>query len=150
MSLVQRWTSGSEAETRRIGASLAQELLPDGVLLLEGDLGAGKTVLVRGLAEALGIDPGRIQSPTYTLIHEHEGAGGRLLHVDLYRLEGPEVERIGLDDLLAEPAVKAVEWAERLSWSPPRALRLRVRRTTGAGREILRLPSMDQLPSHEA
>ncbi|MCB1054190.1 MAG: tRNA (adenosine(37)-N6)-threonylcarbamoyltransferase complex ATPase subunit type 1 TsaE [Acidobacteria bacterium] len=139
MSGPRRWRSTSETETRTLGRALAAELGSDGVLLLEGDLGAGKTVLVKGLAEALGIDPAVIQSPTYTLIHEHEGSGGRLIHVDLYRLEGPEVDRIGLDDLLAEPAVKAIEWAERLSWTPPGALRLRVGRDAGGGRTVVQL-----------
>ena len=113
------WTSRSEEETEQIGAELAEILKPDGILLLESDLGGGKTVLVRGLAVALGIDRREVQSPTYALIHEHEGSAGRLVHVDLYRLEPEEVDGLGLDELLAGPGVKAVEWPDRLA-SPPR------------------------------
>lgn len=77
-------------------------------------MGTGKTVLVRGIGRALGIDPREIQSPTYNLIHEHEGEHGRLVHVDLYRLEGDEIAALGLEEILDGEGIKAVEWAERL------------------------------------
>ena len=131
-------TTRSEAETERLGEELAAAG-DDAVILLEGDLGSGKTVLVRGLARALGIDPREIQSPTYTLIHEHQGPGGRLVHVDLYRLEADEVAALGLDELLAGPGIKAVEWAERLdaAWGEiPYAVRLRLRRVGPGEREV--------------
>ena len=70
---MRSWRSRGEAETREIGARLASELEPDGVLLLTGDLGAGKTVLVQGLAAELGIDPREVQSPTFTVVREHHG-----------------------------------------------------------------------------
>lgn len=110
----RRWVTRGEAETEGLGAALAAELAPDGVLLLSGDLGSGKTVLARGVASALGIDPRQVLSPTYNLIREHRGAGGSLVHVDLYRLRPEEAAGLGLDELLAGPGVKVVEWAERL------------------------------------
>ena len=131
--------SASEADTRALGAELAADLAPDGVLLLSGDLGSGKTVLTQGLAGALGIDPREVQSPTFTLIREHEASarsGARLVHVDLYRLEPAETGALGLEELLAGPGVKVVEWAERLPFEIPGAIWLRLRRLPDGGREI--------------
>jgi len=138
---LRRWRTATEGETEALGAALAGELAPDGVLLLSGDLGTGKTVLARGIAAALGIAPREVQSPTYTLIREHQGKdGGRMVHVDLYRLSPEESAELGLEELLAGPGVKVVEWAERLTFDVPGALRLTLRRTSEAGeggREIL-------------
>jgi tRNA threonylcarbamoyladenosine biosynthesis protein TsaE len=106
-------------ETEALGASLAAELRPDGVLLLSGELGSGKTALTRGLAAALGVEARQVLSPTFTLIREHTGTAGRLVHVDLYRLEPEETAALGLDEVLAMSGVKVVEWAERLP-EPPR------------------------------
>lgn len=140
---MRRWTTDSEAATRALGAALAAELAPDGVLLLSGDLGAGKTVLARGVAEFLGLDPKQVTSPTFVLIQEHEGPAGRLVHADLYRLETDAVGRLGLEELLAGPGIKVVEWAERL---PPSALRglapllrLDLRRGAEGEREVIEL-----------
>lgn len=133
---MRRWESRSEEETRRLGAELGAALPPDGVLLLHGDLGTGKTVLARGVAEALGIDPAEVQSPTFVLMREHEGEGGRLVHVDLYRLDAEQAAAAGIEEVLAGPGVKVVEWAERLPYDPPGALRLRLSRTDHGLREI--------------
>lgn len=133
---MRRWLSGSESETGAIGAELAAELEPDGVLLLSGDLGAGKTVLVRGLAGALGVDPAAVQSPTFTVAREHHEGRRPLIHVDLYRLEPEEAAALGLEELLAGPGVKAVEWAERLPFAVAGALRLEIRRR-GETRQIV-------------
>lgn len=132
-----RWVTQSEEATRDLGQSLAAELAPDGILLLSGDLGAGKTVLAQGIARGLGIEPAEVQSPTFTLIREHRGRGGRLVHVDLYRLDPAEVPALGLEELLAGPGVKVVEWAERLPFGVPGARRLRLRRLDEGGREII-------------
>ena len=83
-------------ETRAIAAALAPSLAPGAVVLLSGDLGAGKTAFVRGLAEGLGIDPDDVTSPTFTLVHEYRGGRLPLIHVDLYRLDRAELEDIGL------------------------------------------------------
>jgi tRNA threonylcarbamoyladenosine biosynthesis protein TsaE len=134
----RRWRTASEAETEAVGEALAAELAPDGVLLLSGDLGSGKTVLARGVAAGLGIERREVLSPTFTLIREHRGRGGSLVHVDLYRLEPDELGALGLDELLAGPGVKVVEWAERLPEAMrPRAgaVALELRRIEG-GREI--------------
>ena len=130
-----RWQSASEAETRALGRALAEELAPDGVLLLSGDLGTGKTVLTQGLAAGLGIDPAEVLSPTFNLIREHRGSGGRLVHVDLYRLDPEEVGALGLEELLAGPGVKVVEWAERLPFPVPGARSLQLVRSAGEGSE---------------
>lgn len=144
---MRRWTSHSEQETLQIGAALAAELVPDGILLLSGDLGSGKTVLARGVALGLDIDPREVQSPTFTLIREHRGIGGTLVHADLYRLDPEETAALGLEELLAGPGVKVVEWAERLPFEVPGALAFRLERNDeggkpsgeSGGREIIEL-----------
>ena len=123
---MRAWTSGSAEETRRIGASLAAELEPRRALLLFGDLGAGKTVLAQGVAAGLGIEPRDVQSPTFTLVREHHGPRGLLVHADLYRLRAEDVAATGLEELLAGPGVKVVEWAERLPFEVSPALRLEI------------------------
>ena len=133
---MRAWHSGGVDDTRRVGAELAGELAPDGILLLQGELGSGKTV--RGLAEGLGIDPQQIQSPSYTLIRDHRQAEQRLVHVDLYRLEPGEEAALGLEELLHGHGVKAVEWAERLSFPVCGALRLEIRRVEAEGQRVLR------------
>ena len=137
----RRWITRAAAETERLGGQLAAELGPDGVLLLTGELGSGKTVLARGVAAALGIDPRQVLSPTFNLIREHGGAAGgppRMVHVDLYRLEPREAAALGLDEVLAGPGVKVVEWSERLPAAPPAGpatLALRLRRVPGGADE---------------
>lgn len=104
------------------------------VLLLEGEMGAGKTVLVRGIAQGLGLDSAAVQSPTFTLVNEYSDCKGnvRLVHCDLYRLQPEEVESTGILDLVAEGEVAVVvEWAERLPVQVPQASRLRLSRTSG-------------------
>jgi tRNA threonylcarbamoyladenosine biosynthesis protein TsaE len=143
---LRHWRTATEGETEALGAELARELAPDGVLLLSGELGTGKTVLARGIAAALGIAPREVQSPTYTLIREHQGSGGRLVHVDLYRLSPEEAAELGLEEILAGPGVKVVEWAERLTFDVPGALRLTLARASGGaegGREILEMNTND-------
>lgn len=143
---MRSWRSDSEEATRAVGELLAGELEPDGVLLLEGALGAGKTVLVQGLARGLGIDPAEIQSPTFILVREHRGARTSLAHVDLYRLEPADAGALGLEELLAGPGVKAVEWAERLPFPVAAALRLEIRRGESAGERRIVERSGDAVP----
>lgn len=130
------WTSRSEAETRAVGRRIGRRLLPDGIALLSGDLGAGKTVFARGVAEALGIGPEEVLSPTFTLVREHQGPEGWLVHLDLYRLEPEDAWDLGLEELFAGPGVKVVEWAQRLPFEPPGALRLKIERRGRDAREI--------------
>jgi tRNA threonylcarbamoyladenosine biosynthesis protein TsaE len=129
-------TSSSEADTRAIAAGLAPALSPGAVLLLSGDLGAGKTAFVRGLAEGLGLDPDEVTSPTFTLVHEYRGGSLPLIHVDLYRLDRAELDEIGLDQDLAARGVTAVEWSERLSRPIAGAIAVRITDQGGDRRDI--------------
>ena len=128
--------TASEAETRELARRLAAELTPGAVLLLSGDLGAGKTAFVRGLAEGLGLDAGEVTSPTFTLVHEYRGGRLPLLHVDLYRLDTAELDDLGLDQDLAADGVVAVEWPERLSRPVPGAIRVRLDDVGGDDRVV--------------
>ena len=119
-------TSNSENDTRAIAAALAPTLAPGAVVLLSGDLGAGKTAFVRGLAEGLKLDPDEVTSPTFTLVHEYRGGRLPLIHVDLYRLDRAELDEIGLDQDLAAQGVTAVEWAERLVRAIPGAVVVKI------------------------
>ena len=123
---IERYVSHGEEETEELGVRLAARLPSDVVLLLEGRMGAGKTVLIRGLARGWGVERREIQSPTYALIHEHEGRLGPFVHVDLYRLEPGEIDALGLEELLAGPGLKAIEWPDRLPSPPENAFRLRI------------------------
>lgn len=130
------YESNSESDTRAIAARLAAELQPGAVLLLSGDLGAGKTAFTKGLAEGLGIDAADVTSPTFTLVHEYRGGRLPLIHVDLYRLERADLDEIGFDQDLAAMGVTAVEWSERLSRQIPAARRVRIADGGGDRRRI--------------
>lgn len=143
----RRWRTTDPSETLLVGEELARELLPDGVLLLYADLGVGKTVLARGVASALGVDPDDVQSPTYTLIREHRGSRGAFVHVDLYRLEPAAVADLGLEELLSGTGVKVVEWAERLPFEVPGASRLALtRRLDSLGRHQVEIVELSTDP----
>ena len=129
-------TSSSEAATRALAAALAPSLMPGAVILLSGDLGAGKTAFVRGLAEGLDLDPDAVTSPTFTLVHEYRGGRLPLIHVDLYRLDRAELDEIGLDEDLAAHGVTAVEWAERLTRGITDAIAVRITDEGGDRRSI--------------
>ena len=106
-----KYFSRSAAATRRLGRCLATYLQPGDVICLTGDLGAGKTTFVQGLAAGLGV-PDPATSPTFVLVHEYRGRIP-LFHLDLYRLSG-DLTEIGLEDILGGDAAVVVEWAERL------------------------------------
>jgi tRNA threonylcarbamoyladenosine biosynthesis protein TsaE len=126
----------SEDETAAAGRELAATFSAGDVLLLFGDLGAGKTAFVRGLAEGLGIQPGEVSSPTFTLIQEYRGGRLPLFHVDLYRIEDPrEFDELGLDEI-AEDGVLAIEWAERMPQAPPRAIRISIEHAGESERRV--------------
>jgi tRNA threonylcarbamoyladenosine biosynthesis protein TsaE len=106
----------SEDETLDLGRGLGRALKGGELLLLEGDLGYGKTVFARGIALALGIAPEEVSSPSFTLVHEYTGGRVPLFHIDWYRLESPdeEVGSLGIEEILAVGGVVLVEWGERL------------------------------------
>lgn len=110
--------SNSPEETFALGREWGLALRPGTVVGLAGDLGAGKTQLVKGLADGLGVRS-RVSSPTFTLVHEYETPTGPVFHLDLYRLETPEaVARTGMEDYLIQPeAVVIVEWIDRWTGS---------------------------------
>src|SRR5881394_4030663 len=126
----------SEEATQAVARELAAALKAGDVLLLSGDLGAGKTAFVRGLAEGLGVDPGEVTSPTFTLVHEYRAGRLPLIHVDLYRLDAADLDEIGLDTDLAASAVVAVEWAERLSRTLAGSTRVTIEDQGGDARRI--------------
>jgi tRNA threonylcarbamoyladenosine biosynthesis protein TsaE len=127
--------SRSEAETIEIGRQLAGELPPGAVVLLSGELGAGKTAFVKGLAAGLGIEQEEVSSPTFTLVQEYRGRL-TLFHVDLYRIGGTEAEDLGLEELESETSIVAIEWADKLPRPPGDAVRVRIADRGGDLREI--------------
>ena len=112
------FTTRSESETESLAATLGESLVGGEAILLHGDLGAGKTAFVRGLARGLGLDPEEVASPTFVLLTAYPGRL-TLHHADLYRLTGKGDEReLGLEELPGPRGVLAVEWAERLGDEP--------------------------------
>lgn len=132
-----RFTSASEDDTRALAARLARHLEAGAIVLLSGDLGAGKTAFVRGLADGLGIDAGDVSSPTFTIVHEYAGGRLPLVHVDLYRLHRAELDEIGLDSDVADRGITAIEWPERLSRPIRGALRVDIIDAGEDAREIV-------------
>lgn len=130
-------TSTSPEDTRIIGAALGPVLLPGDVISLAGDLGAGKTVLVQGLAASLGVR-GRVTSPTFTIVHEYK-ARYPILHMDVYRLNSfQEVIDLGFEELLDPGAVLVVEWGEAVApMLPSRYLEIDMRQGEGEDERLL-------------
>jgi len=112
--------SESEDATAELGASLGRSIQAGSVVLLEGELGAGKTAFVRGLAAGLGVEDDQVSSPTFTLVQEYRGRLP-LLHADLYRITVAESDELGLDELGLQGVV-AIEWAEKLLRRPAGAI----------------------------
>jgi tRNA threonylcarbamoyladenosine biosynthesis protein TsaE len=112
---VRELTTHSAEETITLGRSLVELLHPPKLVLLRGELGAGKTTLVKGIAE--GFQAAReedVTSPTFTLVHEYRGPRVNLYHIDLYRVDTPrELETLGLDDLFAPDSILLIEWGEK-------------------------------------
>ena len=116
---IHEFTTHRGADTIEVGRKLARLLVPPQLLVLSGDLGTGKTMLVKGIAEALdAAEADEVTSPTFTLLHEYDGAldgkAVKLFHLDVYRLEGErQLETLGLDELLTPDALVLVEWGEK-------------------------------------
>jgi tRNA threonylcarbamoyladenosine biosynthesis protein TsaE len=114
----------SEDETTTIARELAADVKAGDVILLSGNLGAGKTAFVRGLAAGLGIDPEEVSSPTFTLVHEYRGGRLTLYHADLYRLDRVATDDLGLEEMGVADGVLAIEWPDRLSHALPGSRRI--------------------------
>lgn len=123
---MMEWTTRSAAETRRLGGALAQWLLPGDVLLLFGDMGAGKSELTRGIAKGLGVEGRHITSPTFTILQAYDSGRVPLYHFDWYRLTGAgELYEMGMEEYLGGDGVAVVEWPERaMETVPGRHLRI--------------------------
>ena len=130
--------TASEEETVGAGEQLGASLRPGDVVLLTGQLGAGKTAFVRGLARGVGAVPDDVSSPTFTLIQEYSGGRATLHHVDLYRLQAVEVADLGLDELVSGGDIVAIEWAERWDERPDDAIEVRIE-DTGEDRRQIRI-----------
>lgn len=118
--------TATEQETSAAGETLARTLRSGDVVLLYGDLGAGKTAFVRGMARGIGANPEDVSSPTFTIVQEYAGTPLTLYHVDLYRLEPAEIDDLGLDDLVAGDGIVAIEWAERWKGRPDDVTEVRI------------------------
>ena len=110
-------TTHSAEETIAFGRTLGDLLPPPKLVLLRGDLGAGKTTIVKGIAQAFqAAREDDVTSPTFTLVHEYRGPTASLYHIDLYRVDTPrELQTLGLDDLVAENSILLIEWGEKFS-----------------------------------
>ena len=136
----RRTITNSAEETIALGREIARELRSHAVVLLIGNLGAGKTTLAKGIVSGLGLaDVDEVTSPTFTLIHEY--GDGRLYHIDLYRLDtAPQVAGLGLDEILARDAIVLIEWGERFPELLPKE-RVEIRlKAVGEAREIFVSP----------
>ncbi|HUK91156.1 MAG TPA: tRNA (adenosine(37)-N6)-threonylcarbamoyltransferase complex ATPase subunit type 1 TsaE [Blastocatellia bacterium] len=126
----------SPDETFEYARKLGERLDQGAVILLSGDLGAGKTVFAKGIAAALEIDPADVTSPSFTLVNTYKGKK-TLHHADLYRLDVVRSVDLGLDEMFDDrDAVTVVEWAERLNWAPPDAIRVTIEYVSESERKI--------------
>ena len=143
---MQTFATRSENETIAIGRRIGAALVPGDVVLLSGDLGAGKTAFVRGLAEGLGADPEEVSSPTFTLIQKYQGRL-TLYHVDLYRLVEKEIADLGLEELPGAHAVVAIEWGEKLPVPIGRQVEVRIE-DRGTTDRILTIEGLNTRDDH--
>lgn len=139
----------TEQATRNLGRALGQVLGVGSILLLQGDLGSGKTTLVQGIGQGLGIDD-LIVSPTFILLNEYTEGRIPLYHFDLYRLDPKEVEALHLEvyweGLEYPPGIVAIEWAERLPYHPADSLKVQLTLTESTGRQAVLSP-MEKFPA---
>jgi tRNA threonylcarbamoyladenosine biosynthesis protein TsaE len=117
MARTRQITTHSAEETIAFGRTLTKLLAPPKLVLLRGDLGAGKTTLVKGIAAGFeAAEEEDVTSPTFTLVHEYRGPRANLYHIDLYRVDTPrELESLGLDDLRSDRSILLIEWGEKFS-----------------------------------
>lgn len=134
-----RYISNSVEETEQIGAELACSLPAGTIVAFTGDLGAGKTAFVRGMARGLGIEE-RVTSPTFTIVNEYDGGTRPLFHFDLYRLyDADELFDIGWEDYLVRGGICAVEWSERAADAMENCVRVDIVRGENAEQRIIEI-----------
>lgn len=138
------WITHSPAETEALGARLAEALDAGRVVAFTGDLGAGKTAFVSGMARALGVEE-RVTSPTFTIVNEYEGGRLPLFHFDMYRLgDANELFHIGWEDYLARGGICAVEWSENVAEAiEPDAVRVSIVRGDGDSDRMITIEGVD-------
>lgn len=136
----REFTTRSPEETVALGRKLARELAPPKLVVLTGDLGAGKTTLIKGIAEGFhAAKQEDVTSPTFTLIHEYRGKDADVFHIDLYRVDTPrELETLGLDDLKGERSVLLMEWGEKFErFQRERDVEIRIERRSENERKLV-------------
>ena len=138
------WITHSPAETEALGARLADALDAGRVVAFTGDLGAGKTAFVSGMARALGVEE-RVTSPTFTIVNEYEGGRLPLFHFDMYRLgDANELFHIGWEDYLARGGICAVEWSENVAEAiEPDAVRVSIVRGDGDSDRMITIEGVE-------
>ena len=136
---VREFLTHSAEETIALGRVLARELSPPKLVLLRGDLGAGKTTLVKGIAAGFAAASEEdVTSPTFTLVHEYRGPAASLFHIDLYRIDTPrQLETLGLDDLMGDNSILLIEWGEKFPrFERERDLEIAIDRLGGNERKV--------------
>lgn len=137
MKIAGEFNTRSSDDTFALGRKIGEQLDGRAVLLLKGDLGAGKTVFAKGVGAGLGIDPAEVTSPSFTLINVHDGRL-RLYHIDLYRLESSSRIDLGLEEILEdEKGVVVIEWSERLASLPEGAVEVEISYVSDTERRIV-------------
>ena len=140
---MERYTNSAQ-ETEALGQELVQKMAPGTVIAFSGDLGAGKTAFVRGMARGLGI-PARVTSPTFTIVNEYEGGRLPLFHFDMYRLHSSEeLFDIGWEDYLARGGICAVEWSENVEEAmEDDAVRVAIRRGADDNTRVITIEGVE-------
>jgi tRNA threonylcarbamoyladenosine biosynthesis protein TsaE len=136
---MKTFTTHSAEETTELGRKLAAELKPGSIVLLRGELGAGKTTLVKGIAEGFSAaEAGDVTSPTFTLIHEYRGPQVTLYHIDLYRIDTQrELDTLALDDLMEPQTILLIEWGEKFErFAKERDVEIAIEHMGGDERQI--------------
>ncbi|MFB3904591.1 MAG: tRNA (adenosine(37)-N6)-threonylcarbamoyltransferase complex ATPase subunit type 1 TsaE [Acidobacteriota bacterium] len=148
------YNSNSPEATFQIGHRFGSQLRPPAIVLLTGELGAGKTVFTKGIVTALGASGDEVvRSPSFSLVNVYDTPAGQVLHVDLYRLSSSrDLQSIGFEEILASEAIVIVEWAEKLAFPIPEAHTVRIEIDASSGRRRLIIDSPktggDQVPGN--
>jgi tRNA threonylcarbamoyladenosine biosynthesis protein TsaE len=135
MKLKSNYTTLSPEETKKIARDFAKLCKPGAIVCLHGDLGAGKTTFVKGMAAGLKLKD-TVKSPSFTIINEYGTGKKKLYHMDLYRLQNADLHGLGLEDYLGNEGICVIEWAERLSHVPGNVWNVNIKRVSDKKRRI--------------